>query len=148
MLSHPTTEDLEGFLRAASQPGHAERNARVLRHLLASCQLCRDRLQAMGWSSSRLERLVYLAGGRREEEEAQAWSAKKGYDYDRAFARTEQVVEEFLATAPPPSLPVERLLEELDHSTREAQLARAEGDERFAIPQLVPPLLERSHVIR
>jgi len=145
LRDHPTTQELEAFLRDVSQPGHALRNAIVVRHLLASCQICRDRLEAVGWPASRLERLVYLPGGK---DEAEGVRLGKGYNYDRAFARTELVVEEFLATAPPPPLPVERLLQELDNATRETQLARAEEDERFAVPQLVQPLIERSHTIR
>jgi tetratricopeptide (TPR) repeat protein len=147
LRDHPKTEDLEAFLRDVSQPGHALRNAIVVRHLLASCQICHDRLEAIGWSPSRLERLVYLPGGKHEGE-AGGVRLGNGYNYDRAFARTEQAVEEILATAPPPLLPVEELLRELDSATREAQLARAEEDERFAIPQLVQPLIERSHTIR
>ncbi len=147
LRDHPTTEELEAFLRDVSQPGHALRNAIVVRHLLASCQICRDRLEAVGWPASRLERLVYLPGGR-QEGKAGGVRRGNGYSYDRAFARTEQVVEEFLAAAPLPTLPVEKLLQELDNSTRGAQLARAEEDERFAVPQLVQPLIERSHTIR
>lgn len=147
LRDHPTTEDLEAFLRDVSQPGHALRSAIVVRHLLASCKVCRDRLEAVGWPASRLERLVYLPGG---EHESEAGGVRLGssYNYDRAFARTEKVVEELLATAPPPPLPVGELLQELDHATREAQLESAAQDQRFAIPQLVQPLIERSHTIR
>jgi tetratricopeptide (TPR) repeat protein len=148
LQDHPTTEDLEGFLRAASQRGHAVRNAVILRHLLASCPVCRNRLEAMGWPASRLVGLVYLPGGRQGDETGDVRLRKNSYNYDRAFARTEQVVEEFLATAPPPSQPVEQLLAELDRAPRELQLASVEEDERFAVPQLVPPLIERSHAIR
>ena len=66
LRDHPSTEDLEGFLRDASQRGHADRNAVILRHLLASCAVCRDRLTLLGWSGARLENLVYLPGGRPE----------------------------------------------------------------------------------
>lgn len=147
LRDHPTTEDLENFLRDVSQPGHALRNAIVVRHLLASCQICRNRLETVGWPASRLERLVYLSGGQYEGEAA---GVRHGhaYNYDRAFSRTELLVEELLATPPPPPLPVEELLRELDSSTRAVQLTRVEEDERFAIPQLVQPLIERSHRIR
>lgn len=148
MRDHPTTEDLEGFLRDAAQRGHAVRNTAILRHLLASCRICRNRLEAMGWSASRLERLVYLPGGKHEDGAESARFRKSGYNYDQAFARAEQVVEEFLATVPPSLLTVAQLLEELDRTSRETQLARAEEDERFAVPQLVQPLIERSHGIR
>jgi tetratricopeptide (TPR) repeat protein len=141
---HPTADDLESFLRDASQPGKAARNALILRHLLAACRICHDRLEAMGWSSSRLERLVYLPGGRL----ADGTGAHSPYNYDRAFTRAESVVEELLIPAPRPAIPVEQLLAELDRVPREAQLALAEEDERFAVSQLVQQLLDRSHSVR
>jgi tetratricopeptide (TPR) repeat protein len=143
LQDHPTSEDLDAFLRNASKPGRAARNARILRHLLASCPACRGRLEARGWSSSRLERLVYIPGQDQGVE-----LVKPFYNYDRAFAHVEQVVEEFLTQAPPAPLPVEQLLQELDRLPRAAQLALAEEDERFAVPQLVQPLIDRSHAIR
>jgi len=146
LQDHPTIEDLEGFLREASRPGHAARNAKILRHLLAECRVCRDRLDVMGWSGSRLDRLVYLPGGYERTEDLQIRTT--GYNYDRAFAQAERAVEEFLATPPPPSLPPEKLLEELDRLSLEHQLHFVEEQERFALPQLVQPLLDRSHAAR
>jgi len=146
LQDHPTVEDLEGFLRDASRPGHAARNAKVLRHLLAECRVCQDRLEMMGWAGSRLERLVYLPGriGAPKQPQAKA----KSYNYDRAFAQAERAIEDFLAATPSPSVLPERLLEELDRVARDRQLTLVEEDERFAIPQLVQPLIERSHVAR
>ena len=93
-------------------PGRAMPHAtRILRHLLAECRVCRDQLDVMGWSSSRLERLVYLPGGDGPTEMPKRGNA---YDYDRAFARAERIVEEFLTT-PPAAFPTAvQLLEELD----------------------------------
>jgi tetratricopeptide (TPR) repeat protein len=144
---HPTINDLEGFLRDASQPGKAARNALILRHLLASCRICRDRLEALGWCASRLERLVHLPGSKLADETG-APSPESSYNYDQAFSRAESVVEELLISASPLSVSVEQLLAELDPMPREAQLALAETDERFAVPQLVQPLLDRSHSVR
>jgi tetratricopeptide (TPR) repeat protein len=138
---HPTAEDLTGFLRDASRPGHAARNARILRHLLAECPVCRGRLQAMGWSSSRLERLVYLSGGTSD-------GKADGYSYDQAFAKTEQAVTAFLTAAPLPPVPLELLLEELDREARDRQLTLVEDDERFASPRLAQVLIDRSHAAR
>jgi tetratricopeptide (TPR) repeat protein len=146
LQDHPTTEDLEGFLRDASQKGHAVRNAVILRHLLASCSTCRNRLEVLGWPASRLVSLVYLPGGRQGDENFPL--GKGSYNYDRAFTRAEQAVEEFLTAVPPSPLPVEQLLVELDSTSRDIQLVRAEEDQRFAVPQLVAPLIERSHAIR
>lgn len=141
---HPTADDLEGFLRDASQPGKAARNALILHHLLASCRICRDRLEVLGWSPSRLERLVYLPGGRVADEAG----APSPYNYDHAFTRAESVVEEFLIPIPRPAESVEQLLAELDRMPRETRLALVEEDERFAVPQLVQQLLDRSHSVR
>jgi tetratricopeptide (TPR) repeat protein len=144
---HPTTRDLRDFLQDASRQGFAARNARILRHLLADCQTCRGNLDAMGWTKSRLARLVYLPGGLRElvrDHRVQA----SGYDYDQAFSRAEQSVDDFLSTGPVPRSSPEQLLKELDQHSRETQLSLVEEDERFAIPQLVHPLIERSHASR
>src|SRR3954447_24281952 len=145
---HPTPDDWEGFLRDASQPGRASRNALILRHLLASCQVCLGRLEVMGWSASRLDRLIYLPGHGLTEDDKAASSEKSPYSYDRAFAKAESVVDELLAATPPLRVPADQLLAELDRLPREAQLALVEEDERFAIPQLVQSLLDRSHSIR
>jgi len=144
---HPTADDLEGFLRDASQPGRAARNALIMRHLLASCRTCRDRLAAMGWSLSRLERLVYLPGREIMEGAEAASPVSSLYSYDRAFAKVESVVGELLTAVPPSSVPMQELLAELDQAPRETQLALVE-DERFAVPQLVQQLLDRSHAVR
>jgi tetratricopeptide (TPR) repeat protein len=146
LQDHPTVEDLAGFLRDASRPGHAARNAKILRHLLAECRVCQDRLDVMGWAGSRLERLVYLPGRMGVPEQPQAKA--RSYNYDRAFAQTERVIEDFLTATPSPSVLPERLLEELDRVDRDRQLTLVEQDERFAVPQLVQPLIERSHAAR
>jgi tetratricopeptide (TPR) repeat protein len=146
LQDHPTVEDLEGFLRDASRPGHAARNAKILRHLLAECRVCKGRLDVMGWAGSRLERLVYLPGRAGAPEQLQAKA--KGYNYDRAFAQAERVIDDFLAATPSPAVLPERLMEELDRVVRDRQLTLVEEDERFAAPQLVQPLIERSHVAR
>src|SRR5436305_14921203 len=115
LQDHPTIEELEGFLQDPSRRGHSARNAKVLRHLLADCRACHGRLEALGWPKSRLERLVYLPGGMQEGESGlQRACTSNGYNYDRAFARVEQVVEEFLTAAPPPALLPAQLLQELD----------------------------------
>jgi tetratricopeptide (TPR) repeat protein len=146
LQDHPTIEDLQGFVRDASRPGHAARNARILRHLLGECRVCRDQLGVMGWSGSRLERLVHLPGSTNEHGLRQTWA--NGYNYDRAFARAEQAIEEFLVTAPPPPLSPEILLAELDRTPLGRQLQLVEEDERFAVPQLVQPLIERGYSAR
>src|SRR3982750_4442642 len=132
---HPTPDDWEGFLRAAPQPGRAARNALVLRHLLASCRICRGRLEAMGWSMDRLERLVYLPGGKLAGGSGASSPNQIHYNYDRAFAQAESSVDELLTTAPLSPEPVEKLLAQLDRVSREAQLALINEEEQFAVPQ-------------
>jgi tetratricopeptide (TPR) repeat protein len=147
LQDHPTVEDLTGFLRDASRPGHAARNSKILRHLLAECRVCHDRLDVMGWSGSRLEHLVYISGrmdGREEQPQARA----NGYNYDRAFARAEQAIDDFLAVAPLPRMSPGQLLKELDQVPHDRQLALVEEDESFSVPQLVDLLIERSHTAR
>jgi tetratricopeptide (TPR) repeat protein len=146
LQDHPSIEDLEGFLKDASRLGHAARNARILRHLLGECRSCHDRLTAMGWSGSRLERLVHIPG--RANGPAPWWEKSTGYNYDRAFSLAEQVIEEFLVTAPLPTVLPEILLAEIDRVPANRQLDLVEENERFAVPQLVQPLIERSHAAR
>jgi hypothetical protein len=117
---HPAPDDFAGFLRNASEPGHATRNARILRHLLASCPVCRGRLEAMGWNARRLARLIHLSG-RTGENDVIRDSA--GYNYDHAFARTERIVGEFLAEPLPSSVAVGQLLLDLDQAPREEQIS-------------------------
>lgn len=142
LQNHPTVEELEGFLKNTSRPGHAARNTRVLRHLLAECPVCRGQLQALGWTSSRLERLVHLPGGTSREAEV------NGYCYDQAFARAEQAIESFLCAAPPPQVPTDQLLEELERDQRSRQLILVDEEERFANPRLAQILVDRSYAAR
>ncbi|HYX26399.1 MAG TPA: tetratricopeptide repeat protein [Thermoanaerobaculia bacterium] len=142
---HPTVEDFAGFLQDASRLGHAARNARILRHLLAECPACRGQLQAMGWPARRLERLVHLPGSRNAQDES---AAAAGFDYANAFARADEAVSDLLAATPQPAVPPGQLLEELDGTARDRQIALVEEDERFASPRLVHWLIERSHVDR
>ena len=147
LLNHPTVEDLESFLRDASRPGNAARNVCILRHLLADCSDCRSRLEALGWTGGRLERLVCLSVGTFREAEFSV-AKDKTYDYSWAFAKAEQAVTDFLAAAPPSPIAPEQLLEELVKVPQEAQLILVEADERFANPRLAQALVERSHTAR
>jgi tetratricopeptide (TPR) repeat protein len=147
LRDHPTIEEFKGFLRDASQPGSAARNSRILRHLLAGCQACRNQLQAMGWSSERLDRLVFLPGafnGMKETSEA----IRNRYNYDSAFAGAEQAVTCFLGSEPMPAEPPEHLLAELDRLSLPEQDKAVQEQDRFASPQLVQLLIDRGHAAR
>lgn len=146
LQDHPMVEEFESFLRDASRPGHAARNAKILRHLLAACLTCRDRLDSVGWTSDRLDRLVYLPGGTSRADSPV--NRKGAYDYGRAFAKAEQAITDFLTAAPPSAVDPEILLKELDRAPHELQLAQVESEERFSSPSLAQLLIERSHAAR
>ena len=146
LQDHPMVEEFESFLRDASRPGHAARNAKILRHLLAACSVCRDRLDAVGWTSDRLDRLVYLPGGTSRAESPV--TRKSVYDYGRAFAKAEQAITDFLTAAPPSAVDTQVLLEELDRAPHDLQMVQVENEERFSSPSLAQILIERSHAAR
>src|SRR5262245_4803134 len=110
LKDHPTAEDVEGFLRSAPRQGMGPRNARVLRHVLASCSSCRHQLQAMGGSEQRLERLCRYPV---DLEEQGAMEAAAPYDYSRAFAATEESLSAFFAEGKLTERTPEELLAEL-----------------------------------
>jgi tetratricopeptide (TPR) repeat protein len=144
---HPTVEELQGFLRCATDGDHAARNALVVRHLLAGCAACGERLGEIGWPESRLARLVQLSGLELEEQGGayEPLALQYAYNYDRAFDRASQSVENFLAEIPPPAEATERLLAELDAQVGQDLPQLVARDERFLSPELVHSLIERSH---
>lgn len=144
LKDHPTVEDFESFLRNASGPGSAERNTRILRHLLAECSSCRHQLEGMGWGGERLERLFLFPVDRGEQEVARAAS----YDYSRAFAATEQALGAFFAEATPAEIAPEQLLAELAPLPLEEQARWVKSYDRFAHPKVVRKLIEMGHAVR
>src|SRR5947199_7985919 len=114
---HPSARDFRGLLRGASELGRSE-SARIVRHLLAGCRPCFGNLEAMGWPGERLDRLLHLPGGQRDE--AFEYSTN-GYDYGQAFEQVEQSISDFLADPPPPNQPIDVLLAELDRRPRGRQ---------------------------
>lgn len=144
LRNHPTVEDFDLFLKKAARSGNSTRNALILRHLLSNCSVCRDRLQLMGWSPDRLDRLVHLPGGALEERE-DTLQVRSGYSYDNAFAKAEQAVSRFLTPDPLPADSAEDLLAELDRYPLAEQVRLVEEEARFATPQLVQLLIDRSH---
>lgn len=144
-MDHPTVEDFEGFLRSASGPGRAARNARVLRHLLAECSSCRHRLEDLGWGESRLERLFLFPVDREEQNLAETASP---YDYSRAFAATEQALNAFFAQGRPAESTPEDLLAELLPLPQDEQVRWATTHSRFANPGLIQQLVEMSDAVR
>lgn len=140
---HPSAEDLEGFLYKASGSGAAVRNARVMRHLLAECPACWQRLTAMGWEERRLARLLQVPADRDEPV-----GASESYDYSAAFSGAERALDAFLAVGQPVAQPVESLLAELSARQVDEQMRLVAEDSRFAHPEVVRSLVERSHAAR
>jgi tetratricopeptide (TPR) repeat protein len=144
MMDHPSIEDFEGFLRSSTGPGRAARNARVLRHLLAECSSCQHRLEDLGWSRKRLERLFLFPVERGESLEAIA----SPYDYSRAFASTEQALSAFFAQGKLAEASPEALWAELSPLLQDEQVRRVTTDRRFSHPGLIHRLVEMSDAVR
>ena len=143
LRDHPTAEEFEGFLRSASGPGTAMRNARILRHLLVECSSCHHQLQEMGWGEQRLERLFRFPVDRDEAVERAA-----PYNYGQAFAATEQALNAFFAQGRPSESTPEELLAELATLPQDEQARWVMSYSRFASPGFVRKLIEMSHAVR
>src|SRR5436305_10583793 len=91
---HPNTEDFELFLRGTSRSLHRATSAPVLHHLLSRCAVCREHLDALGWSRERAARLLRPAV---EVSEDTAPAATGACDYSGAFSAAERAVSAFLA---------------------------------------------------
>ncbi|HZF08223.1 MAG TPA: hypothetical protein VFE33_05470 [Thermoanaerobaculia bacterium] len=142
---HPTPEDLERFVRSASSPSGAIKNAQLIRHLLSDCATCHDGLSALGWDANRLDRLLRLPG---TDENAADAGSNNPYNYDEAFASTARTIDEFFAADQPATQSPEVLLAELVPLDEREQIRSAGNEPRFASPQLVRWLVERSHASR
>src|SRR5262249_11933078 len=95
----------------------------------------------------RLERLLYLPGAEIEER-ASATGRENGYNYDQAFANTERALADFLSPDRSIQRAPEDLLAELAPLPTSEQVRLIEIEERFADPQMVKWLIERSHADR
>ena len=144
---HPTLEDLKFFLRGASQPASPIRNAQVMRHLLADCPVCRQRLSAAGWGPKRLARLVEPTAEETISQEAAPPVVADGYDYSRAFAAAERAVSALLAPDPPAVEPLSAALSRLDLLPPEEQAWQV-STPPFVQPAVIRALIDRSHDAR
>lgn len=136
-IEHPTVDDLITFFQSASLCT-APRPMHVVRHLLAGCTTCCERLQAAGWTGRRLERYVRIA-------EAAADDPK--HDYGSAFAGAERRLAAFFAPEAPLEKPAETLLAELFRFPDEEQVRRV-NDPRFGHPEVVRRLIDRGYAVR
>jgi tetratricopeptide (TPR) repeat protein len=136
---HPVDED---FLRFLAGTSRSAGSMQVVRHLLGDCSDCRDKLREMGWGRARLERLLYLSSSRPEA------APSCGYNYDAAFVKADRALTAMFTPTQPLDVAVERLAEELMSLPGEDQLRRAAEDSRFAKPQLVQFMIDKSHLLR
>src|SRR3954469_3786153 len=139
---HPEAGDFRAFLKGASRPACS---MLVVQHLLADCLTCREKLLELGWDDRRLERLLYVGGGYKSEELP---AAETHYNYETAFARADSSLTAFFAPVKPLQEAVEDLFAEIMLLPVEEQACRVSQDKRFASPQFVYYLIERSHGIR
>ena len=143
---HPKTEDFELFLKGTSRSLHRETNAQMLRHLLSRCAVCREHLDAMGWSRERVARLLQPAV---EVSRDTAPAATGSYDYSAAFGAVEQAVSAFLAPEQiSTEIPVQQILAELEALAANAQIERVKSGGIYAAPPVIRALVERSHSLR
>lgn len=120
---HTRVEDFEGFLRAPNAPGNAARNTRLVRHLLAGCNPCRENLHAA---------ITNRTGS---------------YDYREAFAGAQRALTAFLATDQDSAVSPEALMAALAALPAEEQL-QAIGERRYAHPAFIRHLIDVSHGLR
>lgn len=120
---HLKVQEIESFLRNATEPGTAPRNARLVRHLLAACAPCQENLRQA------------------------ATKPPAACDYAASFARAGQSLDAFLAKGRTPEVPMEDLLAELAQLPPEQQNRRVAG-ERYASPSFVKHLIDASHGVR
>lgn len=148
---HPSTEDFEGFLRGTSRPVRHAHAAKVMRHLLSRCVVCRDRLSVMGWSEgswSHQLRLI-MNSSRPGEKISMPAMESETYDYGRAFASAERAVSAFLAPESCPSgKSVDLLLAELADLPASEQIERISAGGPFATSPVIRALVDRSHSLR
>lgn len=142
MSVHPNIPELEAFLRDASHPVNAAPNARIVRHLLAGCPVCRAELHQMGWEGARLERLLTL---RASEVEV---PASDRYNYSLAFTAAERALAAFFAKGRVPAVAAEELWAELSALPAEEQIQRVGMDRRFAHPDLIRQWIDGSRMVR
>jgi tetratricopeptide (TPR) repeat protein len=136
--NHPTIDELEIFIRSTSPKSSVPSPMPVIRHLLAGCANCCERLRAAGWTGQRLERYVHLAATETDD---------PGYVYGRAFATAERKLTAFFAPESPLLEPVHDLLADLFRFPDEEQI-RLAGEIRYGHPEVVRSLIQRGYALR
>lgn len=142
---HPSIAEFRNFLKGVSQTASS---SLIVRHFLADCSACRARLHEMGWEGSRLERLIHISGAELNGLDDANLRVTGGYSYDAAFAKADRVLASFFVPVRPLEEAPEELLTELLSLPEKEQTRRIASDQRFAAPQLVHHLIDRSHAVR
>jgi tetratricopeptide (TPR) repeat protein len=137
---HPATEDFERFLQCSPRPSNPRNNVWVVRHLLKDCTICTRTLHELKQSRTVLSRLLEIPLP------SEGLQPVRTYNYEWAFARMERARASFLAPGPSHGLP-ERLAE-LASLTEGEQIRRVSLGGRFADPELIQRLIDRSHAAR
>lgn len=140
---HPETPDFESLFRGVSGPESASRNAWTMSHILTFCSTCREHLTTTGWNAERLGRLVDFSATRAKREDNAS-----GPDYSAAFAGAAEALNALFAPEAPLDHSPETLLAEIDRISGDQGRDRIDQDSRFAHPEVVRGLIERSHMLR
>ncbi len=144
---HPMSTDFEALLRSGFRTIDPYVKKSVVRHLLAGCPTCCTTLGIMGWEGKRLERLLHLPGNE-PEEVVPTPNDRNQYSYDQAFAGAERALVEFLIPDRPMEQSPEQLAATFVPLSIHDQLSLMKSDQRYATPQMVKWLIERSHAER
>lgn len=143
---HPSIDDFKALFRL-SAPARVLRPAAVAQHFLTGCSSCRDRLREAGWDERRLDRLFWLSleDLRHAADTEPPWA---GYDYRSAFAAAERTLTAFFGRDTPLAVPCGGLIAALLQLSHGEQIRHAAADPRFAHPEVVRTLIDRSHRVR
>lgn len=142
-VDRPTAGEFEKWLENASASGSELQSFQLARHVLTRHPSGRKILLNLGWNPRRIERALYLPGSDVTPE-----SGEPFYNYDQAFLGVEQSVAAFFVQPKPAEKTPQELLAELASLKTDEQLNLIRSERRFASPQLVRALVERSHSLR
>ncbi len=150
MSLHPTDQELSLLLRSNKGKEQPLLLRGVVRHLLAGCSRCKDKLSCLERGELELEPPA-ASGTHREEgtepREAESPRSRGGkYNYEEVFAKAEHVLSLFLADGRPREEPPGAVLAELFACQMEG--VPSSHANRAAIPALIRWLASRSHRAR
>lgn len=120
--NHPSVEQWDALLSDASRSAPLQDSSQLIRHLLAGCSSCKE------------HRPLRPAAG--------------DTSYENAFAAAEHSLSAFFARGHAPLENPETLLGELERLRQEERTRRVASDPRYAHPDVVHLLIDRSHAQR